>query len=240
MKEILTKTIHLSDSRGHANYGWLDTYHSFSFARYHNPDRMNFGLLRVLNDDIVQPGMGFGTHPHDNMEIVSIPLSGDLEHKDSTGHIEIIKKNDIQIMSAGSGVTHSEYNHSSTNVVNFLQIWVLPDKLNITPRYDQHSYSPEKRKNQLQCIVSPDKRNDSLWINQDAYMSLSDLDVDKNLTYQLNNTDHGIYIFVIEGKTEILSEALNRRDAIGLSGISGIEVTAKTDSQLLFIEVPMI
>lgn len=235
----MKKTIHNADSRGLADHGWLLSRHTFSFAGYYDPERVRFGLLRVLNDDIVQPGMGFGTHPHDNMEIVSIPLHGELAHKDSEGHEKVIYTNDVQIMSAGSGLTHSEYNHSETNEVNFLQIWVFPKERDINPRYDQKTFEPENRRNKIQTVVSPEKANGTLWINQDAYFSLSKPGAGKEIEYKIRHNKNGLYVFVIEGSIEIADEKLNRRDAIGLEDIESVKIKAISDSDILLIEIPM-
>lgn len=230
---------HDADTRGAANFGWLFSKHTFSFGRYYNPERVHFGALRVLNDDIVQGGMGFGTHPHDNMEIVSIPLTGDLEHKDSTGNTKVIRSGDVQIMSAGYGLTHSEYNHSKTDLVNFLQIWVLPKKRDIEPRYQQITFDPADRKNKLQTVVAPDD-DKALWINQDAWFTLTDLDKDAAIDYKLHNAEHGVYAFIIEGGVTIGTESLNKQDALGVSGVESLSIKANQDSQVLLIEVPMI
>ncbi|MEO8209752.1 MAG: pirin family protein [bacterium] len=235
----MKKTIHKAESRGHADHGWLNAHHSFSFASYQNPEKTRFGLLRVLNDDIVQPGMGFGTHPHDNMEIVTIPLKGELAHKDSTGNKEVIKKNEVQIMSAGSGLTHSEFNSSQTDIVNLLQIWVFPKEKNIKPRYEQKIFNPEDRKNVFKIIVSPKKENGALWINQDAYFSLGNLDEGKELKYDINHKANGLYIFIIEGEIEIDGEKLSKRDAIALEEIENVDIKANKNSEILLIEVPM-
>jgi len=234
------KTIkHTADSRGLANFGWLLSRHTFSFGRYYNPERVNFGALRVLNDDIVEPGMGFGTHPHDNMEIVSIPLEGDLEHKDSTGNTEVIRTGDVQIMSAGYGLTHSEYNHSKAKRVNFLQIWVLPKKKDIEPRYQQITFSEADRKNKLQTVVAPDDKN-ALWVNQDTWFTLTDLDAGKDISYELHQPGNGVYTFVIDGKATVNDEILNKRDAVGISETDVLNIKATDHSRLLLIEVPMI
>lgn len=235
----MKKIIHKSDTRGIADHGWLLSRHTFSFADYYDPERVRFGLLRVLNDDIVQPGMGFGTHPHDNMEIVSIPLKGELAHKDSMGTKQVIKTGDIQIMSAGSGITHSEFNNSEKELVNFLQIWVFPKERNFEPRYDQMSYSGDKIHNVITNLISPEKRNGTLWINQDAFFSLSNLDKGKEAEYNLHKKDNGLYAFVIEGEIKIADETLSRRDAIGLEGIESVKINANDNSVILFIEVPM-
>lgn len=235
----MKKIIHRAETRGHANHGWLDSHHTFSFAGYHNPERMHFGMLRVLNDDVVAGGKGFGSHPHDNMEIVSIPLSGSLEHKDSMGNTSVIKTNDVQIMSAGSGIVHSEYNHSAETEVNFLQIWIYPKERNIEPRYGQKSYDPSERINKIKTVVSPDGSDGSLWINQDAYFSLATLKKDFNTAYNLRDKRHGIYLFVIEGEVEVADESIYRRDGMGISEENEISVKASVDSELLFIEVPL-
>lgn len=234
----MKKVIHKADSRGTANFGWLNSSHTFSFGQYYDPDRVTFGRLRVLNDDIVIGGAGFPTHPHSNMEIISIPLSGALAHKDSTGTEQVIHTGEVQIMSAGSGLTHSEYNASKTEEVNFLQIWVLPKEENIKPRYDQKRFNDEERKNTFQTVVSPTE-DESLWINQDAWFSLSDLDVDKTLDYSLNNPASGVYVFVIDGEVEIDGETLSKRDAGGFSQADSLKIKANADSKLLVIEVPM-
>lgn len=235
MKTIL----HRAETRGHANHGWLDSHHTFSFASYHNPQRVRFGLLRVLNDDIVQPGEGFGTHPHDNMEIVSIPLSGALAHKDSTGNEHVINTGDVQIMSAGSGLYHSEYNASQKEEVNFLQIWIFPKERDIQPRYDQKTFSKAERKNKFQTVVSPDKNSSSLWINQDSYFSLADIEAGKEISYNINKKGNGVYLFVLEGAVTAAGEKLEKRDGLGIEGTDNININAASNSEILVIEVPM-
>jgi redox-sensitive bicupin YhaK (pirin superfamily) len=235
----MKKEIHRAESRGFADHGWLKSYHSFSFASYYNPERMGFGLLRVLNDDTVSPGMGFGEHPHDNMEIVSIPLKGSLEHRDSMGNKMVIGPNEVQIMSAGKGVRHSEYNHSKTEEVKFLQIWVLPKERNIKPRYEQKVFKAEERRNKFQTVVSPEQTDGALWINQDARFVLTDLKNGKALTYSLKDEAKGVYIFVLEGSIETSGETLKRRDAIGVSETMKIEIKALENAEILLIEVPM-
>ncbi len=232
-------TLHKAETRGKADHGWLNSHHTFSFASYHNPERVRFGLLRVLNDDIVQAGEGFGTHPHDNMEIISIPLSGALAHKDSTGNEHVINTGDVQIMSAGSGLYHSEYNASKKEAVNFLQIWVFPKERDIEPRYDQRSYDPDDRKNKFQLVVSPEKESSSLWINQDSYFSLTDLEKGSSIEYKLHNPANGIYLFLIEGSIRAGDIQLNKRDGLGIEDTNSINLTAAENSQLLLIEVPM-
>lgn len=232
-------TLHKADSRGYADHGWLKAKHSFSFANYHNPEKIHFGLLRVLNDDIVSAGMGFGTHPHDNMEIVTIPLKGELAHKDSTGNKGVIRVNDVQIMSAGSGITHSEFNNSDKEEVNLLQIWVFPLEKNIKPRYDQKTFNKDDRINIVKTLVSPEKNKDSLWINQNAYFSLCTLQKNKSVTYNLYKPGNGIYIFLIEGEVNIEKELLKKRDAIGIEEAEKLDISANEESEILFIEVPM-
>jgi quercetin 2,3-dioxygenase len=234
MKTIL----HKSNTRGHANHGWLDSYHTFSFANYYDPSRVNFGVLRVLNDDIVQGGMGFGKHPHDNMEIVSIPLAGELEHSDTTGRKEVIRTGDVQIMSAGSGIAHSEYNASKTNPVNFLQIWVFPKVNNITPRYDQKTFNVEDRVNKFQVVVSPDGK-DAVQINQDAWFSLGSFKKDVNVDYNIKKEGNGVYAFVLEGDVTINGQKLNKRDGLGIYETDKLSITSDTDSEVLLIDVPL-
>lgn len=233
------KTIHRSDSRGLARHGWLTSYHTFSFGGYYNPERQQFGVLRVLNDDIVQGGMGFGTHSHDNMEIISIPLQGSLVHKDSTGRSEVIYTGQVQIMSAGSGIQHAEYNHSPTDPVNFLQIWILPKVRDIEPRYEQKILTPELFKNRLHVVVSPLERDQAIWINQDAYLFIGHPDAGTELRYDLKLVGNGVYLFVLEGEIEVAGETLGRRDAIGIGGTSSIAFKAATDARVLLLEVPM-
>lgn len=235
----MKKTIHKADSRGYADHDWLQSFHSFSFANYHNPEKVRFGLLRVLNDDTVAPGMGFGTHPHDNMEIVTIPLKGELAHQDSTGNKEVIKAGEVQIMSAGSGLTHSEFNNSKKEFVNLFQIWVFPKEKNITPRYDQKIFDPEERKNKFQIVVSPDEKDGALWINQDAFFTLGNFDEGNSVKYDIRKNGNGVYIMITEGSAEIDGEVLSRRDAIGLSDLSSVEIKLLAKSELLLIEVPM-
>lgn len=235
----MNKIIHRADSRGYANHGWLQSYHTFSFAGYYNPEAMQFGALRVLNDDWVKGGMGFGAHPHENMEIVSIPLSGALEHKDNTGRNEIIRSNDVQIMSAGTGITHAEYNASKTEPVSFLQIWVFPKVRNIAPRYQQLTFDPAARKNELQVVVSPEKDTNALWINQDAWFSLGQLDQDNSLSISPKLPGHGSYIFVLEGELQIGGETLKRRDAIGISDYTQADIVATKAAEFLIIDVPL-
>ena len=237
----MTQTIlHKADTRGHANHGWLDTYHTFSFANYYNAERMHFGVLRVLNDDRIDGGMGFGKHPHDNMEIISIPLSGDLEHKDSMGNVAVIKSGDIQVMSAGTGITHSEYNKNTDRAGKFLQIWVIPNKQNVTPRYDQITLDLRERHNKLQQIVSPNPGDEGVWIHQDAWFHLGTFDKDIVTEYQLKLAGNGVYAFVINGKFTIENINLGTRDGLGITDTSSITIKSNSaDSEILLMEVPM-
>ncbi|RZJ99714.1 MAG: pirin family protein [Flavobacterium sp.] len=232
--------LHKANTRGHANHGWLDSHHTFSFANYHNPERMHFGVLRVLNDDRVDAGMGFGKHPHDNMEIISIPLEGDLRHEDSMGNKAVIKKGDIQVMSAGTGIFHSEYNDSKENLTKFLQIWVYPNKKNVAPRYDQITLNEADRHNKLQQIISPNADDEGVWIHQDAWFHLGDFDKDFNTTYNLKKAGNGIYAFVLKGDFTIGNIELNQRDGLGIWDTSSIDIKANSeDAQILLMEVPM-
>ncbi len=238
---IMEKTVlHKANTRGHANHGWLNAHHSFSFANYYDPTRIQFGALRVLNDDIVAPAQGFGRHPHDNMEIVTIPLEGALEHQDSMGHKEVIKSGDIQVMSAGTGITHSEYNASSDKYVKLLQIWVFPKVKNVTPRYGQTSFRKEDRINKLQQIVSPGPTDEGMWIHQDAWFHLGSLQKGFQIDHQIKKSGNGVYAFVIEGDVTINGVSLNRRDALGISDTDKLSITADSEAELLLIEVPMI
>ena len=234
MKTVL----HKASSRGHANHGWLNSYHSFSFGSYHQNDRMHFGALRVLNDDTVAAGMGFGKHPHDNMEIVSIPLSGNLQHQDSTGRNEIIRAHDVQIMSAGSGIAHSEMNASKTDEVKFLQIWVFPKLKNIEPRYEQKSFLPENRLNQILTVVAPDNAN-AVFINQDAWFSLGNFSKDLSIDYPIKKIGNGVYVFVLSGSVTVNGELLENRDGLGVSETAILTIVANTESELLLIDIPM-
>lgn len=240
-KEIKTmKTVlHKAATRGHANHGWLDSHHTFSFANYYNPERMRFGVLRVLNDDVVDGGMGFGTHPHDNMEIISIPISGDLEHKDSMGNTMVIRQNDVQIMSAGTGITHSEYNKNKDKKVNFLQIWVFPKERQIKPAYGQQQFLPATQQNKLIQVVSPAEDKDGLTIHQDAWFSLGRFDAGKSFDYSVKRKGNGAYVFVIEGELKIGDQALSRRDGFGIWETEKFSVEITGDAHVLIMDVPM-
>jgi redox-sensitive bicupin YhaK (pirin superfamily) len=232
--------LHKAADRGHANHGWLNSYHSFSFASYYNPDKMHFGVLRVLNDDTVSPGMGFGTHPHDNMEIISIPLEGDLEHKDSMGNTTVIRNGDIQVMSAGSGISHSEYNRNKDQQVKFLQIWLFPNKKNVEPRYDQVTLDVTDRENKLQQVLSPNPDDAGVWIHQDAWFHMGTFAKDKGTSYEVKKEGNGVYAFVIKGKFNINGQELGERDAAGISEADAIELTAMSDdSEILLMDIPM-
>ncbi len=235
----MKKVVHRANTRGHANHGWLDTYHTFSFANYYDPKRIHFGALRVLNDDTVAGGEGFGMHPHDNMEIVSIPLYGDLEHKDSMGNTAVIKEGEIQVMSAGTGVYHSEYNRNRDKTVQFLQIWVFPDTENVTPRYDQISLHDVEKKDELYQIVSPDPADQGVWVHQQTWFYMGNLSSDWEGTYTLKGNNSGVYLFVIEGSIETAGEELGKRDGIGISDVNEISIKATSPTKLLIMEVPM-
>lgn len=238
----MTKTVlHKANSRGHANHGWLNSFHTFSFANYYDPERMQFGALRVLNDDTVAPGMGFGTHPHKNMEIISIPLFGDLEHKDSMGNVTVIRHGDIQVMSAGKGITHSEYNKNQDREVKFMQIWVQTNQQNVTPRYDQITLNIGDRKNRLQQILSPNKEDEGVWIYQNAWFHLGTFDLNQTVDYKLKEKDNGVYFFVINGEFKIENQILNNRDGIGIWNTDQITIVSHSDhAEILLMEVPMI
>lgn len=235
------KTIyHPASERGHVNLGWLDSHHSFSFGHWYDAEKVHFGMLRVLNDDIVEGGGGFGLHPHDNMEIVSIPLRGALKHKDSTGTDGTISTGDVQIMSAGSGIKHSEFNASQTDTVNFLQVWVFPKKRNIEPRYGQKTFSVNDRQNKWQIVVSPDEKDGGLWINQDARFALTKLEAGKEISFVPHFKGNGIYLFVIDGAVEAAGLKLNRRDAAAISDAENITIKANEAAEVLAIEIPMV
>ncbi len=232
--------IHKANTRGHANHGWLDTYHTFSFAGYYNPGRMNFGVLRVLNDDRVEAGMGFGTHPHDNMEIISIPLEGDLEHRDSMGNVAVIRNGDVQVMSAGTGIRHSEFNKNSNAPVRFLQIWVFPNKQDVQPRYDQITLNIKDRHNKLQQIVSPNTDDEGVWIHQDAWFHIGMFDNNFETEYSIKKEGNGVYAFILKGSFIIDGNTLNTRDGIGISETEKIYIKSLSpDSEILLMDVPM-
>jgi redox-sensitive bicupin YhaK (pirin superfamily) len=245
LKNYFMQTVlHTAESRGDANHGWLHSKHSFSFANYYNPEKIHFGVLRVLNDDYVAAGMGFGLHPHDNMEIISIPLEGDLAHEDSMGNQTVIRHGDIQVMSAGTGIKHSEFNHNKDKPVKFLQIWVMPNKKNVTPRYDQITLDPKDRINTLQQILSPNPEDAGVWIHQDAWFHIGKFDLDFTTNYTLKKAGNAVYAFVLYGAFEVAGQQLNERDALGLSHIDPIhdviQIKALTNqAEILLMEIPM-
>lgn len=235
MKTIL----HKSETRGHANHGWLDSHHTFSFANYYNPERVHFGTLRVLNDDWIAGGEGFGKHPHDNMEIITIPYSGDVEHKDSMGNHGIITTGEIQVMSAGTGIFHSEFNPNKNKATELLQIWVFPNKKNVTPRYNQISIGDIAKPNELYQILSPNPNDKGVWIHQNAWFHIGDLLEGWSGKYELKDTRNGVYFFVIEGGVTIAEQVLSRRDGFGISEVTEIEIVANSNTKLLIMEIPM-
>ncbi|MFK7810486.1 MAG: pirin family protein [Saprospiraceae bacterium] len=235
----MNTVLHKANTRGHANHGWLNSHHSFSFANYHNPDRMNFGVLRVLNDDIVAPARGFGRHPHDNMEIISIPLSGDLEHQDSMGNTTVIKEGDIQIMSAGTGVQHSEFNKNKDQEVRFLQIWVFPKERNIQPNYSQISLKDIEKKNEFYQVLSPSKDDQGVYAHQDAWFHLGKFDKTSCTNYKVKKPGNGVYAFVLDGEATVAGQALEKRDGFGIWEVEDFEIEAKEGSRVLLMEVPM-
>lgn len=231
--------MHKAATRGHANHGWLDSWHTFSFASYYDESRIHFGALRVLNDDTVAGGMGFGKHPHDNMEIISIPLEGDLEHGDNMGNVQVIRKGDVQVMSAGTGVVHSEKNKHSEQPVKFLQIWVFPNQKNVAPRYAQQTFSEAEKHNRLATVVSPMGYPEGVNIHQDAWFSMGKLDKGTTLSYDLKRAGNGVYAFLLEGDVTLNEIVMNRRDGLGITGADRLELTANTDAEILLMEVPV-
>ena len=235
----MDKIIHKAEERGFADHGWLKTSHSFSFAQWYNPDKINFGALRVLNDDLVAPGRGFGTHPHDNMEIITIPLSGVVHHEDSMGNVGDIHAGEVQVMSAGTGVMHSEFNGSETDFLALFQIWIFPDDRGHTPRYDQQKIDPSKMKNQFLELVGPKGNTSGLWINQNAFISMAEISAESTIQYELKSPQNGIYTMVVEGEVEVDHKTLKKRDAIGIANENAVNFQANTDSKLLVIEIPL-
>lgn len=231
--------IHKANDRGAANHGWLNSRFSFSFANYFDPKKIHFGALRVINDDIIAPGTGFGTHPHDNMEIISIPLEGSLAHKDSMGNSSIIHTGEIQVMSAGRGIQHSEYNASKTEQGKFLQIWIFPNKKDVTPRYDQLKIEDFNIHNKLGQILSPNPDDEGVWIHQNAWFHMGKFSNVTKLSYKLKDNQNGVYAFLIEGNASIEGETLSKRDALAISAIEAIEIVVQPNSILLIIEVPL-
>lgn len=233
-------SLYKSASRGHKSHGWLNTYHTFSFADYYDATRIHFGVLRVINDDTIAGGEGFGTHPHDNMEIITIPLEGDLEHRDSMGNHGVIKEGDVQVMSAGTGIRHSEFNANEDKPVSLFQIWIFPNKENVDPRYEQMTLDYLNSKNKFVQIISPSANDDGLWIHQDAWFNIALLDKGHTLSYSLNKAGNGIFAMIIEGNFELAGHVLSRRDGLGISETDSIEITAQSDNaRILLMEIPM-
>ncbi len=231
--------LHSANSRGKADHGWLKSNHTFSFANYHNPERMHFGVLRVLNDDFIEGGKGFDIHPHNDMEIISIPLDGDLKHEDSMGNSGIIKKGDVQVMSAGTGIKHSEFNKNEDKPVELLQIWLFPKKKNVTPRYDQMSFKAEDRENKFQQVLSPNTDDEGVWIHQDAWFYLGRFDKDETIEYSLKKSGNGIYAFIIDGEATINGQSLGKRDGLGVWETAKLNIKANENIEILLMEVPM-
>lgn len=237
---MATTTLHKANTRGYADHGWLKSYHTFSFANYFDENRVHFGALRVLNDDYVAGGMGFGQHPHRDMEIISIPLDGDLEHQDSMGNKEVIKNGDVQVMSAGSGIMHSEYNKNTDKAVKFLQIWIIPNQENVKPRYDQITLNSDDRKNTFQQIVSPNREDAGTWIHQDAWFHLADFDTNFEKEYTIKKAGNGLYIFILTGQITVDGQTLETRDGYGVENFNTLTIKANEKSSFLLIEVPML
>ena len=238
--EHMLKVLHPAHTRGHADYGWLDTHHTFSFGSYHNPSRMHFGALRVLNDDVLQGGSGFGDHPHANMEIISIPLQGALAHQDSMGHTGIVRRGDVQVMSAGTGIVRAEYNQSAHTPVHFLQLWILPAMDNLSPRYAQHSFDARDWDNHFCILVGPRKQSGRLWIHQQAFIARARIAAHGTACYALQQSGNGVYVFMIEGKVGVAGEVLGRRDGMGVEGVSQLVFKGIEVSDVLLIELPML
>ena len=239
IKTMAQTILHTADSRDKSDHGWLKSYHTFSFGGNYNPERIQFGALRVLNDDWVNGGMGFGEHPHDNMEIISIPLNGALQHEDSMDNVAVIEAGEIQVMSAGTGIYHKEFNKNKDVPAEFLQIWLFPNKRNVTPRYQQKRYSEDLLPNQFNQILSPDSEDSGVWIYQDAWFSIGQFDQQKSLTYNMKENTNGLYIFMLTGSAEINGQSLNQRDGFGIWDTDNVSITASAGSRLLLMEVPM-
>jgi len=237
---MMNTILHKAETRGAARHGWLHSRHTFSFANYYDPDRIHFGALRVLNDDMVEAGKGFGMHPHDNMEIISIPLEGELEHQDSMGNTAVIRHGDVQVMSAGTGIFHSEYNKNKDRRVKFLQIWVIPNKKNATPRYDQITLDISDRHNKLQQVVSPDPKDEGVWIHQDAWFHLGNFDQGFRTEYTIKKKDNGVYVFILKGDLTINGQSLSDRDGFGIWDVDSLSLQADSDVEILLMEVPML
>lgn len=233
-------TVHRADTRGQVDFGWLQSKHTFSFGHYYDPERVHFGALRVINDDTVAGGKGFGMHHHDNMEIISIPLSGDLEHKDSMGNQTVIRSGDIQVMSAGTGIHHSEYNKNKDLPVKFLQIWVLPDKRNVSPRYDQVTLDPASMNNRLTQVLSPDAGDAGVWIHQQAWFHLGRFDKAFTQEYSLKKKGNGVYLFILSGDLILNGQTYHERDGLGISGTDVVKISSTGPAEFLLMEVPLI
>ena len=238
--KTMNTVLHKANTRGSADHGWLKVNHTFSFANYHNPERMHFGVLRVLNDDSFAGGKGFSTHPHDNMEIITIPLQGNLEHKDNMGNGTVIKSGDVQVMSAGTGVTHSEFNASQEFEVKVLQIWLFPNKKNVIPRYDQRAIRDLEVENEFYQILSPNEADQGVWIHQNSWFSMGEFSEKKTTEYKLNSSGNGVYAFIIEGEATIEGQELEKRDGFGIWDTDSISISAEKDSRILLMEVPMV
>lgn len=235
----MSKVVFKSDDRGLADHGWLIARHSFSFAGYYDPQKVHFGALRVLNDDIIAPGKGFGTHPHDNMEIITIPFAGALEHRDSMGNHGVIRAGEIQVMSAGTGIQHSEFNPSSKEEVRLFQIWLIPKIKSVTPRYDQFKINDISCKNELYQIISPDSNDQGSWIYQDAWFFMGEFDQNKQTTYSIKKDGNGVYIILIAGKATIEGEILTTRDAISVTDMASISIEVEKDTSILLMDIPL-
>jgi redox-sensitive bicupin YhaK (pirin superfamily) len=238
-KITMNTVLHKANTRGKANHGWLEANHSFSFANYYNPERMNFGVLRVLNDDSIAPARGFGTHPHDNMEIISIPLEGALEHKDSMGNGAIVQNGDVQVMSAGTGIQHSEFNANKDQHMKLLQIWLFPNKRNVTPRYDQISIRDIENKNEFYQILSPNAEDQGVWIHQDAWFYLGQFDSEVSTRHKVQKSGNGVYVFIIEGSATVEGQLLEKRDGFGIWDVKEFDIKAGKNSRILLMDVPM-
>lgn len=232
--------LHRAGTRGHADHGWLNAHHTFSFANYYDPERMHFGVLRVLNDDIIAAGRGFGTHPHDNMEIVTIPLSGTVAHKDSMGNSGTIGAGEVQVMSAGTGITHSEFNHKEDKELRLLQIWMFPRQRNVSPRYAQIGLDPKAGENAFEQVLSPDPDDAGVWVHQDAWFNLGRFDAGHRVDYRVKRKGNGVYAFIIEGEATINGQALGQRDGLGVWNEEDLRITTGTNgARILLMDVPM-
>jgi redox-sensitive bicupin YhaK (pirin superfamily) len=236
---MVQTTLHKADSRGAADHGWLKSFHTFSFANYYNTERIQFGALRVLNDDQVDGGRGFGEHPHDNMEIISIALEGSLQHEDSMGNVAVIEPGEIQVMSAGTGIYHKEFNKQGDKAVKFLQIWVFPNQRNVNPRYDQQKFNLDAQPNQFVQILSPNANDDGVWIYQDAWFNMGRFTEDTTLNYSLNKKGNGVYVFVLKGKITVNNQEVDDRDGFGIWDTDQFSINASTGAEVLLMEVPM-